>query len=568
MDLHFASVWEAISDVVPDREALVCGDARRSWREYDERAARIAGFLSSRGFRPDSKAAIYLHNSNEYLEGQYGIFKARGVPVNVNYRYKFDELVYLLDNADAEVVFFQSCYAARIWEIRNRLPRVKTYIQVDDGTETILLDDVFDYEQIIRDSAPMERITRSGDDIRVKTYIQVDDGTETILRRHHGHADIYMLYTGGTTGMPKGVMHHHHPFVLGLSAFALGSRDAAPKKIEDVRAVIEAVVERGNQPVSLTACPLMHGTGMWLGSMLPLLVGGTVVTISKLGLDPHLIWGEIERNRCTTVTIVGDAFAKPMLDALNDARARGNPYDISSLNQMISSGVMWSAEIKAGLLEHQDMRLLDTMGSTEGGLGTSVATRDNPVETAKFKINPGVRVLTDDGRDVEPGSGEVGRLASGRTAAFGYYKDAEKSAETFKEIDGVWYSFAGDWATVAADGSITLLGRGSNCINTAGEKVYPEEVEEALKRHSQVYDCLVVGIEDARFGQRVVAIASTRNPVSEQNLIDFAHDHLAGYKSPKQILFVKDVRRAPNGKADYKWARSEAERTLSEAGGS
>ena len=537
MDLHFASVWEAISDVVPDRDALVCGDVRRSWREYDERAARIAGFLRSRGFRPDSKAAIYLHNSNEYLEAQYGIFKAHGVAVNVNYRYKFDELVYLLDNADAEVVFFQACYAARIWEIRNRLPRVKTYIQVDDGTETILLDDVFDYEQVIRDNAPMERVERSGD-------------------------DIYMLYTGGTTGMPKGVMYHHHPFVLGLTAFLLGSRAAAPKQVEDVPAIIESLSERGDHPVSLTACPLMHGTGMWLGSMMQLLGGGTVVTISKLGLDPHLIWGEIERNRCTTVTIVGDAFAKPMLDALNDAKARGNAYDISSLTQIISSGVMWSAPVKSGLLEHQDMTLLDTMGSTEGGLGTSVATRDNPVETARFKINRGVRVFTDDGRDVEPGSGEVGRLASGRTAAFGYYKDPEKSAETFKEIDGVWYSFAGDWATVAADGTITLLGRGSNCINTAGEKVYPEEVEEALKRHSEVYDCLVVGIDDERFGQRVVAVASTRNPVAEQDLIDFAHDHLAGYKSPKQVLFVDEVRRAPNGKADYKWARSEAERAL------
>ena len=540
MDLHFASVWEAISDVVPDRDALVCGDVRRNWREYDDRAARIAGFLRSRGFRPDSKAAIYLHNSNEYLEAQYGVFKARGVPVNVNYRYKFDELVYLLDNADAEVVFFQACYAARIWEIRNRLPKVTTYVQVDDGTET-LLPDVFDYEQVIRGNAPMDRMPRPGD-------------------------DIYMLYTGGTTGMPKGVMYHHHPFVLGLTAFLLGSRAAAPKQVEDVPAVIGSLSERGNRPVSLTACPLMHGTGMWLGAMMQLLGGGTVVTISKLGLDPHLIWGEIERNRCTTVTIVGDAFAKPMLDALNDARARGNGYDISSLKQIISSGVMWSAPVKASLLEHQDMMLLDTMGSTEGGLGTSVATRENPVETARFRINRGVRVFTEDGRDVEPGSGEVGRLASGRTAAFGYYKDPQKSAETFREIDGIWYSFAGDWATVEADGSITLLGRGSNCINTAGEKVYPEEVEEALKRHAEVYDCLVVGIADERFGQRVVAVASSRNPVPEQDLIDFAHDHLAGYKSPKRILFVEEIRRAPNGKADYQWARSQAERAFGRTG--
>ena len=533
MDLHFASVWEAISDADPDRDALICGEFRRSWREYDERAARVARFLQARGLRPDSKAAIYLHNSNEYLEAQYGIFKARGVPVNVNYRYKFDELVYLLDNADAEVVFFQACYAARIWEIRNRLPKVKTYVQIDDGTEA-LLNDVFDYEQVIRDSAPMERVQRPGD-------------------------DIYMLYTGGTTGMPKGVMYHHQPFVSGLMSFLLGSRSAAPEQVEDVPAVIETLSDRGGRPVSLSACPLMHGTGMWLGAMLPLLAGGTVVTISKLGLDPHLIWGEVERNRCTGVTIVGDAFAKPMLDALNDAKARGNPYDISSLKQIVSSGVMWSAQVKASLLEHQDMTLVDTVGSTEGGMGSSVATRGRPAQTARFRVNSGVRVFSDDGRNVEPGSGEVGRLASSRNAAIGYYKDPVKSAETFREIDGVRYSFPGDYATVEADGSITLLGRGSNCINTAGEKVYPEEVEEAVKRHPAVYDCLVVGMADERFGQKVVAVASTRNHVAEQDLIDFAHEHLAGYKSPKRIVFVEEVRRGPNGKADYKWARSEAE---------
>ena len=538
MELHFASVWETISDLIPDRPALICGDSTRSWREYDDRAARIASLLHAHGIGHDAKVGLYLHNSNEYLEAQYGIFKARGVPINVNYRYKADELVYLLDNADAEAVFYQACYAARIWEIRNRLPKVKLYVQVDDGTEALLAEAV-DFERAIRDHRPMERIERAAD-------------------------ETYMLYTGGTTGMPKGVMYTHGQFISAMMGTLASMGLEVPSSVDDIPAVIEAIRAADAFTVSLAACPLMHGTGMWLGSLVPLLSGGTVVTIPKLGLDPHLIWSEVERNRCTSVTIVGDAFAKPMLDALDDAAQRGSPYDLSSVEGMISSGVMWSSEVKEGLLAHHDMRLVDAMGSTEGGVGSSVATRAEHTQTARFQINPGVRVITDDGDDVVPGSGEMGKLATSGLVPVGYYKDPEKSAATFREIDGVRYSFPGDYATVDADGTITLLGRGSNCINTAGEKVYPEEVEEAVKRHPSVYDCLVVGLTDERFGQRVVAVASMeeRQHLDEQGLIDFTRDHLAGYKLPKQVLFVEEVRRAPNGKADYKWARTAAERAF------
>ena len=535
MDLHFASVWETIADLVPNRDALICGDTTVSWREYDERASRIASFLTSHGIGADVKVGIYLHNSTKYLEAQYGIFKVRGVPVNVNYRYKADELVYLLDNADVEAVFFQACYAARIWEIRNQLPKVKVYVQIDDGTES-LLDAAVDFEQTIRANAPMQRIDRFSE-------------------------DVYMLYTGGTTGMPKGVMYQHAQFITAMMGSVASMGLQMPKSVADVPAVINAFAQADAVPISLTACPLMHGTGMWLGAMVPLLIGGTVVTMSKLGLDPHLIWSEVERNRCTSITIVGDAFAKPMLDALDEAAGRGNPYDISSVQQIASSGVMWSSQIKEGLLKHHDMVLLDAMGSTEGGMGSSVATRDNPAQTARFQISPGVKVIADDGHEVEPGSDEIGMIATSGMVPQGYYKDPEKSVQTFKEIDGVRYSFPGDYATVAADGSITLLGRGSNCINTAGEKVYPEEVEEAVKRHPSIYDCLVVGVDDERFGQRIVAVASfeERLQVGEQELVDFTREHLAGYKLPKQVVFVEEVRRLPNGKADYTWARREAE---------
>ena len=245
-------------------------------------------------------------------------------------------------------------------------------------------------------------------------------------------------------------------------------------------------------------------------------------------------------------------------DALDRAESSGKPYDISSVQAIISSGVMWSAEVKSGLLKHHDMKLMDTMGSTEGGIGSSIATRDNPSETAKFSINPGVIVLADDGEILEPGSEKIGLLGTSGLVPVGYYKDEKKSAETFKEVNGVRYSFPGDYAKLEIDGSITLLGRGSNCINSAGEKIYPEEVEEALKKNKDVFDCLVVGMPDERFGQKIVAVVSTvdNKALNEEELIEKTRSVIAAYKLPKSIIFTDEVKRAPNGKANYKWAKS------------
>ena len=253
-----------------------------------------------------------------------------------------------------------------------------------------------------------------------------------------------------------------------------------------------------------------------------------------------------------------------MLDSLNKASADGNAYSIDSLQTIISSGVMWSSEVKDGLLKHKDMVLIDTMGSTEGGMGSSISSRDNPAKTAKFNINPGVIIVDDEGKEVSPGSGVRGKIGTSGLVPEGYYKDPEKSAETFKEFNGIRYSFPGDYALLEEDGSITLLGRGSNCINTAGEKVYPEEVEEALKLNASVYDCLVVGLPDEKFGQKVVAVVSSEkdNDPSEAELIAFLKTNLAGYKVPKSILLTEEVKRAPNGKANYKWAKEFAESSL------
>ncbi|MDP6970396.1 MAG: AMP-binding protein [Pseudomonadales bacterium] len=448
----------------------------------------------------------------------------------MNYRYKADELVYLLDNADAEAVVYQACYAMRIWEIRDRLPKVKLYIQVDDGTES-LLSGSLDFESIARRGEPMPRVSRSPD-------------------------SVYMLYTGGTTGMPKGVMYPAGEFIMRTTAIgAMGRGLAPPTGVAEVPDLVRAISE---PPVSLPACPLMHGTGMWLGAMVAHSAGGTVVTLPKLGLDAEALWTLVDRHGVTDMVIVGDAFARPLLEALDAARNSGTPYDLSSLRNISSSGVMWSSEIKQGLLRHHDMTLTDIMGSSEGGMGNNTTTRDAAPETAKFELSEGVKVFNEQDQEVQPSSGEMGVLALSGGVPLGYYKDPEKSAKIFREVNGVRYSFPGDFALVEADGSITLLGRGSACINFAGEKVFPEEVEEAVKLHEGVVDCLVVGFPDERFGQSAVAVTS----VAEQDVIDFAREHPAGYKVPKQVVITDTVQRAPNGKADYKWARRAAEAAL------
>ena len=539
MSMQFANVWERVSDTVGDEIALINGEDKLTWASFDSKAAKIATILEEHGLKSDSKVGIYLHNSNEYLEVQYGVFKIEGVPINVNYRYKENELVYLLDNSDAEAVFFQGCYAERISAIKEQLPKVKVYIQIDDGTEP-LMESAIDYENSISSSTEQIRFDRTED-------------------------NIYMLYTGGTTGMPKGVMYKHGSFIPSMlkTAFAMGFE--VPEDMNDLEKIIVNAQANNALTVSMPACPLMHGTGMWLGAFLPMFSGGAVVTISDLGLNPKNVWQEVEKHKINSLVIVGDAFAKPLLDELKNAKENLNPYQISSLRAMISSGVMWSSEIKDGLLAMHDMTLFDAMGSTEGGMGSSVSNREMPAKTAKFALNPGVIVLSDDGKEVEPGSDTMGKIGTSGLVPEGYFKDEKKSAETFKEINGVRYSFPGDYATINADGTINLLGRGSNCINTAGEKVYPEEVEEAIKKHPNVYDCLVVGLQDDKYGQRVVAIASLEenSALEEGELIDFTREQLSGYKLPKQILFVEEVMRAPNGKANYKWAKNEAQENLS-----
>lgn len=539
-NFHLANLFETVADAYPDRAAIIaCHEDRptdtRTWGELDERASRIASLLVESGLKPQSKFGIYMRNRAEYIEAHLAGFKARMVPINVNYRYQADELVYLLDNADAKAVFFQEEFAPRITEIREKLPKVGTYVQVSDSGAS-RADWALDYEQVLASASPMARIERPS-------------------------ADVYMLYTGGTTGMPKGVMYSQGEFTERLSLGLMLRGVAPPTSLDQVPGRIEQLAGIEATNVSLCACPLMHGTGIWLGHIAVAYLGGATLTMSHPRFDADTLWQLAEAHAATDIVIVGDAFAKPMLKALQDAAERGQPYNISSVKRMVSSGVMWSREVKDALLEFGEMYLMDAFGSSEGGMGMSVASRGAPVETAKFMLTEGVKVFDEHDKPVEPGSDVIGMVGISGGVPLGYYKDEVKSAKTFRDIDGVRYSFPGDFAKVEADGSLTLLGRGSNCINTGGEKVFPEEVEEALKRHPGVLDCLVVGVADDRFGERIVGVVSLTEAsnVSADELIADSRAHLSSFKLPRQVIFVDQVQRAVNGKADYAWAKRVAE---------
>ncbi|MFU8817709.1 MAG: AMP-binding protein, partial [Pseudomonadales bacterium] len=461
-------------------------------------------------------------------------FKARLTHVNVNYRYVDHELIYLLDNSDAVAVIYAAEFAAHVSKIRGQLPGVKLWIEVDDGNPGD--PGALPYEELIGagDGAPLA-LQRSGD-------------------------DMLFLYTGGTTGMPKGVMWRHDD--LWKVTGAGGNPRLGQPPCETLAEHIERV-RRETPPVNLPLPPLMHGTGL-LSSVGAMSRGGTCVTLAGRSFTGREALEVMERRRVTAATIVGDAFARPIAELLDAEPGR---YDISALGVVSSSGVMWTRSVKEALLRHNDQLLLvDGFSSSEAiGLGSSVMTKDQTIEVASFTLGPKCRVFTDDHREVVPGSGESGMVAVCGNLPVGYYKDEDKTARTFPVIDGVRYSIPGDWVRVESDGSLTLLGRGSNCINTAGEKVYPEEVEEALKHHESVADALVVGLADERWGQSVNAVVAL-NPgceFDEAALREFVHGHLAGYKVPKRIFARGSLERAPNGKADYKLIREYAERELS-----
>jgi acyl-CoA synthetase (AMP-forming)/AMP-acid ligase II len=540
----WATLWEAIADELPDHAAVVVGDRRSTWRELDQRAARLASGLAGLGVGPDVKVAQLLYNCPEYLETVYAAFKLRAVPLNVNHRYLADEIVHVLGNADAEVLVFHGTLAGRVADARARLPQLRAVLQVDDGGP--LLEGAHWYEDLVAESEPAARIERSG-------------------------ADTLLLYTGGTTGLPKGVVWGHEDLWGALAFIGYVSMGLdMPESPADVGRIAAELNDGHRSPVNLCAPPLMHGTALFL-AIQTFVLGGTVVLLGGRRFDADELLRLVERERVTQISVVGDAFARPIVAALAAAEAAGRPYDLSSVQRVVSTGATFSADSKRGLTSRQPMAILDMIGASEGGpyaVNMTLPGQD-PGETAAFTATPNT-VLFDDAtwERLPPGAGRTGVLAVAGAMPRGYLKDDAKTAATFRVIDGVRYTVPGDYAQIDADGTVHLLGRGSVCINTGGEKVYPEEVEVAARAHPGVADCNAVGVPDERFGEAValvVARAPGEPAVSETEVIAAVRERLAAYKAPKVVVFVDEIVRSPAGKSDYRWARRVAARA--EAGG-
>jgi len=531
----FADVWEAIAAAQPDHPAHTQGKRVLTWGEFDARSDALAAHLIAAGLDHQAKVAAFLYNGPEYLETYFAAFKGGFAPVNTNYRYGPEELFYLFDNADAQAIVFHAGFADVLETIRRRLGQVKSWIAVAEPGHPIPAW-AEDYDAIVA-QVPAER------PVKASWGRSVDD--------------LLLLYTGGTTGMPKGVMWRQDDLFNVVGAGGNVLRGLPP---------IETIEEAGGRlanaahfrPMTLVACPQMHGTGQF-SSFISLNQGGTVATLPSRKFSAIELWNEAERLQADGIVIVGLAFSTPMLEALE---ANPGRWDLSKVLSMSSSGSMWSQENKRGLLSHcTNAMIFDSFGSSEAvGLGASASAPGAEVQTAAFVIGPNCAVFTEDGRRVEPGSGERGLVAVTGFLPVGYYKDAEKTAKTFKTMEGGRWSVPGDWAEVNTDGTLKLLGRGSVCINTGGEKVFPEEVEEALKTHPVVRDAVVVGLPDARFGERICAVVeidgSTQPTLAE--LSEHVRATLAGYKAPRDLVLVESIGRAPNGKVDYKAVKDRA----------
>jgi acyl-CoA synthetase (AMP-forming)/AMP-acid ligase II len=525
---NFADLFEAVADTVPDNTAVICGDRRLTYAELDERSTRLANHLIGSGVAVGDHVGIYAYNGPEWIEAMFGIWKARAVPINVNYRYVEAELAYLFDNADLTALVHGREFVPRIEAVRADAPKLKAFVSIEDGSdEDLATIGAVEYEAALAAASP-ERVPgpRSPD-------------------------DQYILYTGGTTGMPKGVMWRQEDFFHST----IGALMAGGGTFESPEAVVEGA-KNGGTIVGFPIAPLMHGAAQWVALML-LLQGNTLVLSDQKKMDPHEVWSTVVREKVLTISLVGDAMARPLIEVLEEP---GVSYDLSGLFVIGSGGAILSPAVKAKineLLPH--VAIVDSLGASETGFQGTVAGADKEGKP-RFAMGDHTMVLDDHGVPLAPGSEVVGRLARKGYMPLGYYKDEAKTASTFIEIDGERWVIPGDMARVEADGSITLLGRGSVSINSGGEKIFPEEVELALKSHPDVFDVVVVGVPDERWGERVAAVVKARGgatPTAEE-LAAHARETIAGYKVPKQVHLVDEIVRSPSGKADYRWAKSQA----------
>lgn len=518
---NFADVWETAADAVPDGTAQIHGARRDDWATFDRHGDGIAASLLTAGLGRQDKVALCLYNGPEYLESAFGALKAGLVPVNVNYRYGPAELVYLLTDADAAAVVFHGAFSETVQAIRAELPQVRVWICMEENGVP----------------APGWAVPYG--------EAAVSAGERTRAPWGRSADDLILIYTGGTTGRPKGVMWRQHD----LYRVSDVSRDPAGADMAHVRDRIQAGTER---PIGLPAPPLMHGTAfVFAGTLLSR--GGTVATLSERRFDVVELLDLVAAERVSTMCIVGDAFCRPLVDALE---AEPDRWDISSLGSVTSAGMMWSPELKDRLLAFApEAVLVDFLNSSEAsGMGRSITSTRRAGKQARFRLGDNAFVVDEHGRPLTD-VGAVGRIAVTGHLPIGYYKDPAKTAATFPVIDGVRCSIPGDYAEITDDGGVSLLGRGSTSINTGGEKVYPEEVEQALKSHPGVFDAVVVGVPDPRFGQTVAAavqLVDGSTQVTEPELREHVGTQLARYKAPRHVVFMDSVERSPSGKADYR----------------
>ncbi|MGA4539997.1 acyl-CoA synthetase [Uniformispora flossi] len=532
-DFNLADLWELLADAGGDTEVLVAGDRRRTYRQLDERANRLANHLAARGVGPGDHIGLYSFNRVEFVEALLAAWKLRAVPVNINYRYVEAELRYLLGDADVVAMVYERGYADRLSALAAEFPALTTYVSIaDDQPEVADVPGAVDYEEALAAASPAREFgPRSAD-------------------------DRYVVYTGGTTGMPKGTMWRHEDVFFGAMGGGgwPGTPIAAPEEIT-------RNAERDFRLTFMPSAPLMHGAAQWF-AIGGLLAGNRVVLYTSRKFDADDLLAIAEKEQVSSIQIVGDAMGRPLADA-----AKGGGYDLSKLYVVGSGGAILSEAVKDELksvVPH--LMINDSYGSSELGAGGSGVQKDTKDAGGKdgaagnaprFAMGPQVTVLDETTmKPVVPGSGQVGKIARSGNIPLGYWKDEVKTAATFPVVDGVRYVVPGDFGLIEADGTIVMLGRGSVCINSGGEKIYPEEVEAALKAHPDVFDCIVVGVPDERWGSRVVAVVAPRAGAAPtyDEIAEHCRTLLAGYKVPRAVVLAEEIGRTNVGKADYAWA--------------
>jgi acyl-CoA synthetase (AMP-forming)/AMP-acid ligase II len=533
VDVSFGTVWEAFARELPDAIAISEPGRDYSYAEFEERSARLAAALADAGVGPGDKVACYLYNGAAYLETVFAAFKLGAVPVNVNYRYTSEELVALLADADAAAMVFSAELAGNVTDVAARLPSLRLLVMVgadatvrDVAVPDVAVPDAAELGELLAAHAPRPARPRPG-------------------------SDELFMYTGGTTGKPKGVIWRLSDLMhsMEVSVFQRLGVTALPGTLDEAVRVAAAARSAGRSPVMMPAVPLMHATGLF-NSMGALLAGGRVVTARPGRLDPPHVWETVAAQRVRTLVVAGNAVCQPLVDELVAAERAGRPHDLSSLDSVVSSGTVLSDRLKRALHERASVTITDAIASSEGGPFAYAVTSSADDLPARFYPAAPTKVLAGD-MPVAPGSGQVGVLAFGGPLPLGYYKDTAKTTATFRTVDGVRYTMPGDLAVVEQDGAIRFLGRGAGVINTGGEKVHPQEVEDALLAHPGVTDASVVGVPDETWGERVMAVVATGSTaLTAAELRDAVRARLAGYKVPRGIVLLPSLPRTPSGKLE------------------